>query len=516
MSGVEVNRAPRKKISKIKQTRRMVILMTAFVCVALGVLTAWHVSWDRAEALRQHTVEMENLAKALNGQAESTIREAHTVLTGLITDLNAGGASPEHLKDLDRIARAQLPLLGEIDGFFISDESGRYLLNTRHFDPLMNNSDRDYFQYHRDNRSPELYIGKPLLSKTSGQWIITLSMRVAGPNNEFKGVALATLNVQRLVAVYRGLGLGDEGVISLAKLDGTVLARTQANASVSDKNISESPMLRMANDGATSGAATFNAIIDGVLRIYGFNASNEYPILVAVAVSQNEALAAWRSRATAFYLFAGAVELTIIAFGFVILRALSVQARMERDLHRTYASLAEANRALEVIASEDSLTGLATRRRMDESFVAAFERAGDAGESLGFILVDVDYFKLFNDTHGHPAGDRALIELAGVLRGVIRRDIDIAARYGGEEFAIVLPGADLDEAAGIAEKVRQEVERRNLHHPSVPEGKVTISVGVCAGVPGRCYAATIDMVAAAYGALYSAKRLGRNQAALAH
>ncbi len=299
----------------------MVILMTTFVCVALGVLTTWHVSWDKAEALRQHTAEMENLAKALNGQAESTIREAHTVLTGLITNLNAVGASPGHLKDLERIARAQLPLLGEIDGFFISDASGRYLLNTRQFDPLMNNSDRDYFQYHRVNRSTDLYIGKPLLSKTSGQWIITLSMRIGGPNNEFKGVALATLNVQKLVAVYSGLGLGDQGVISLAKRDGTVLARTQAHAGAFDKNISDSPMLRMANDGATSGAATFHAIIDGVLRIYGFNASTEYPILVAVAVSQNEALAPWRSRATVIYLFAGAVELIIIAFGSAILRA---------------------------------------------------------------------------------------------------------------------------------------------------------------------------------------------------
>ncbi len=152
---------------------------------------------------------------------------------------------------------------------------------------------------------------------------------------------------------------------------------------------------------------------------------------------------------------------------------------------------------------------------MDESFIAAFDYAGKASENLSFLLIDVDHFKLFNDTSGHQAGDRALVELAGVLRGVIPRDIDIAARYGGEEFALVMPGADLDEASEVAERVRQEVERRNLHHPSVPVGRVTISVGVCSGVPGQCYAATGEMVAAADRALYSAKRLGRNQVALA-
>lgn len=458
---------------------------------------------------------METLAKALNGQAESTIREAHTVLAGLVTNLQNSKKGPDDLKALDLIARSQLPLLAEVDGFYISDASGHYLLNTRVFDPTMNNSDREYFQYHRDHRNPDLYIGKPLQSKTTGQWIITLSMRIAGPRNEFEGVALATLNFQKLVSLYSGLRLGDEGIITFAKRDGTILARSQVAPRTFEINIADSPMLKMVNDGVASGTVTLNAMVDGVRRIYGFNASAEYPVLVAVAVSQDAALEAWKKRALAIYMFAGLGLLVVICFGVTILRALNGQARMVLSLHRTHESLAEANQALVVMAAEDALTGLANRRRLDETFDEAFYRAAAAGEHLAFVLIDVDHFKLFNDTYGHPAGDKALIQVAGVLRSVARREIDLAARYGGEEMALILPGADVFGASRVAEKVRVEVEHSDLPHAQSPAGRVTISLGVSAGVPGKDFVSPIEMVAAADQALYSAKHRGRNQIALA-
>jgi diguanylate cyclase len=167
--------------------------------------------------------------------------------------------------------------------------------------------------------------------------------------------------------------------------------------------------------------------------------------------------------------------------------------------------LAEARQA----ATSDALTGLANRRMFDAALAQAVRRSQTEGGALSLLLLDIDHFKRFNDTHGHLLGDSALRLVAGVLRSHIKGR-DTAARYGGEEFAIILPGADLAGAVSVAEQIRQTLERRPVLNRSSGQrlGCITCSIGVAQYRPDEAIDA---LCARADRALYRAKDDGRNR-----
>jgi two-component system cell cycle response regulator len=163
-------------------------------------------------------------------------------------------------------------------------------------------------------------------------------------------------------------------------------------------------------------------------------------------------------------------------------------------------------------AVTDALTGLYTRRFFEENLREEAERADRAGTELSLVLVDADYFKQVNDTHGHPGGDRVLVELARRLRASCRPG-DIVARIGGEEFAILLPAANLERADRLAERVRQVVAATPFVVSDVALMPLTVSIGVATARPGNGHPPT-ELIRAADQALYAAKRDGRNRIAL--
>jgi len=184
------------------------------------------------------------------------------------------------------------------------------------------------------------------------------------------------------------------------------------------------------------------------------------------------------------------------------LRDISARKAVEDDL-------AEANGRLQILAEQDGLTGLANRRVFDETLAREHLRATRDNTPLALILIDVDYFKNFNDGYGHPAGDDCLRRVALAVAQSIRRPADLAARYGGEEFAVLLPNADADGAMLIGERIRQAILRLGIPHVASAHGLVTVSAGVAcvprdaAETPGR-------FLQNADRALYSAKDSGRN------
>ncbi len=163
------------------------------------------------------------------------------------------------------------------------------------------------------------------------------------------------------------------------------------------------------------------------------------------------------------------------------------------------------------IASTDPLTNLANRRQLDLFLRQEWGRAQRANSTLSLAIIDVDYFKPYNDTLGHQAGDRCLQQVAAAIKAIANRPTDLAARFGGEEFVLLLAATDMDGARQLAEKARAAVEAQALPHPASGIGPyVTVSIGVASMCPQKD-TPTSDLLAAADAALYQAKEQGRNR-----
>jgi len=169
------------------------------------------------------------------------------------------------------------------------------------------------------------------------------------------------------------------------------------------------------------------------------------------------------------------------------------------------------NEKLRVLSMVDELTGVPNRRSMEDSLAREWGYAMRTSEPLTLIMVDVDFFKLYNDTYGHQAGDECLRKVASVLSDTITRSGDLVARYGGEEFIIALRNTDTLGGQKVGENLRQSVEDLRIpHSASEIADYVTISLGVVTIVPegGHCYNELIDM---ADQFMYQAKKSGRNR-----
>lgn len=175
------------------------------------------------------------------------------------------------------------------------------------------------------------------------------------------------------------------------------------------------------------------------------------------------------------------------------------------------AQLGQAHDRLKRMATTDTLTNVANRRYFEEFLSECWTRAQAQQRALSLIVIDIDYFKPYNDRYGHQAGDRCLIEVAKALKTCIRRPNDLVARWGGEEFVVVLMDADVDAAAAAAERIRLAVSGMNLpHEGSLCAPHVTVSGGRASIRPGM-HMNPSRLIDLADAALYRAKAAGRNR-----
>lgn len=178
-------------------------------------------------------------------------------------------------------------------------------------------------------------------------------------------------------------------------------------------------------------------------------------------------------------------------------------------------ALAQANHQLQVLSHTDGLTGIANRRRFDETLQHEWARAQRAQAPLALIMLDVDVFKHFNDHYGHLAGDACLQSLALTLTQTGgRREGDLVARFGGEEFVVLLPAASAQAAMEVAGHIQQAITALALPHEGAPAGIVTVSFGVASMAPRRDQSPD-ELVRRADRAMYRAKQGGRNRIELA-
>jgi diguanylate cyclase (GGDEF)-like protein len=187
-----------------------------------------------------------------------------------------------------------------------------------------------------------------------------------------------------------------------------------------------------------------------------------------------------------------------------------VSVEIARIRARNHLDLKKSRDLLAKMAMTDELSRLANRRGFDECLAREWRRALRAKRPVSLIMADIDCFKDFNDSFGHPAGDVCLRQVAAVLEGALARSADLAARYGGEEFACILPETELDGATAIARAVRFAVMELEISHPTSPAGIVTLSLGVACAVPEDAAGLAL-LIDRADKALYAAKRAGRNR-----
>jgi diguanylate cyclase (GGDEF)-like protein/PAS domain S-box-containing protein len=188
-----------------------------------------------------------------------------------------------------------------------------------------------------------------------------------------------------------------------------------------------------------------------------------------------------------------------------------------RDIADRKKSEEELNRAFQMVenlATIDGLTGIANRRRFDETLDCEWRRAVRERTELSLVMLDVDHFKIYNDLYGHLCGDDCLRQIADSIRSVVARAADLVARYGGEEFAVILPNTDSRGAIEVCKEILSTVRKRNITHDGNPHAVVTVSAGCVTRVPEEG-ASFVNMLQEADAALYRAKALGRNRVEVA-
>ena len=188
-------------------------------------------------------------------------------------------------------------------------------------------------------------------------------------------------------------------------------------------------------------------------------------------------------------------------------RQVRLRQEKERELQQVTKELQAANERLSHLATTDSLTKLANRHRFDILYPLDCARAEDKKEDIALLLLDIDYFKQYNDTFGHLAGDRCLRQISAVLRRPLCSSAHWAARYGGEEFAILLPETTRSEALAVAERCRLAIAEGSIVHSDNRLPSMSFGVGT------RCDDDCIDMrdfVEAVDRKLYAAKSGGRD------
>jgi diguanylate cyclase (GGDEF)-like protein len=240
------------------------------------------------------------------------------------------------------------------------------------------------------------------------------------------------------------------------------------------------------------------SVIDGTHRLFTYSQIGALPLVVAIGQTSSDIYAQWWPQAIAIGALIAALVLSTICLVMFLNRNLRLRARAEAELA--------------ALATTDGLTGLANRRSFNDVLDRQWRIAARTASPVALLMIDSDHFKLYNDTFGHQAGDRLLIQIGAAIVASLKRPGDLGARYGGDEFSVLLPGSRVDEAALVAHEIRHAFVTA-CYAEGVAARYSRLSIGVASLVPGAG-SHMRDLVSAADEALYRAKELGRNRTEL--
>jgi diguanylate cyclase (GGDEF)-like protein/PAS domain S-box-containing protein len=340
---------------------RLPVLAAVFltlICAAILGLSGWR-EWSTRDAeLKSTEIDMANLAQSLAQHADDTFELADNVLTGLVHRLGIDGNGPEAITRLQTFIDLRKPSLGRIRGLFAYDETGRWLATTERVNMNgLNNSDRDYFRHHAQSDDRSLLIGRPVKSRSGGQWIITASKRFNHPDGRFAGVVLATVDIAYFSQFFGQFNVGKKGAIALLSADGIMLARSPDDGTYVGRDLSNAPLFKDRTKRRASDAYYFTSPLDGVQRLSFYKKSDRYPLLILATKAEDEVLAPWRKDAAVRTMFVIALLLIIAVIGGFFVRQLQARQRMAAELEAKEADF-------RLLAEESS--DMVTRIGMDE------------------------------------------------------------------------------------------------------------------------------------------------------
>lgn len=488
------------------------LILTATSVVAVNTWSLWN-SWQNK--ITETEAAARNLSVSLGRQAEDSFLQVDITLTDVVRALRQNGLDYAATPAFSLQIREQQGKLSQLHGLFIYDKEGKWVATSGNYVPAKaSNADRDYFIWHRTHDDTNLLISNVINSRSTGDLVIPVSMRLNDTAGRFAGVALATVKIDYFRQYYGYYMLGEQDVLGLLLNDTSALYIRPYPNSVINKKISSSPLFKTALRASESGSATWRSALDNIERVYGYARLEKYPLIVAAGYDKNKIWAEW----VAANLTAGILNLFLLVLiagmGLFVLRQVKLNLRNQVELTQVRDELTTINHTLQTLALVDGLTGLANRRQFDALLEEGLQRSHKSGDPISLIMIDIDYFKRFNDVFGHVAGDLCLKKVGGILSNITHGNAGVAARYGGEEFAIILPGASELDAKVMAERAVEAVRNAAITHSSteLSVSVVTVSAGFCSIIADGQENEGERFKIKADKALYEAKNRGRNRA----
>ena len=448
----------------------------------------------------------ENVRRDLDG-VDEVLRELKTEHeeTGVVTS-----------RAMARMQRSRsMPLIH----VSVADARGNIVSSTRTELLGLDVSGSECFQHFKRVNEDSVYLARPVIGQKTQQWLFHISRRLNKPDGSFGGTVTAGIDPAYFGRFYQKMQLGQGFSVSIVGLDGLIRVRQTADRLDVGTDISHLQVFQLIKQ-QKSGSYTAFSLLDQIDRIYTYRVMPEYPLILFISVPEQAAFAEYYRLRDRNWLLALLGTLSVAVFFALLMRLLEQQEQsayllrqmnqqLKESVDQRTAELEAANMELQIIAMMDGLTGIANRRYFDDYYERSWRTAVRMGTPISVVMADIDWFKAYNDTYGHQAGDDCLKQVARTVRNNTKRAADFVARYGGEEFIVVLPDTDAVGAGKFAERVREQVAALDIEHSKSPYGKVTISLGIASITPVQSDEAQ-DLIEAADKALYTAKHEGKN------
>jgi diguanylate cyclase (GGDEF)-like protein len=476
---------------------------------ACWVGTAFVISIERGKIVEGAIQQSENLVRLFEENTVQTFQRFDRTLLLLRKSLEDDPKHFDLINWADRTALVgeltiQLAVIGA-DGFTIATTAG-------YSGPPLYIGDREHFRAHVDTDADELFISTPVQGRASGKWSIQFSRKIRRPDGGFGGIIVISIDPNFVESFYQTVDLGPGGSVALRNLDKVILAARGALSTTLGRKVTR-PTFNEALARASVGHYWSNGQTDGVNRLVAYRVSGKFKLIFTIGRSEADIFRA-NQRNGPMYIGVAAVItlLVLIAMAFGAHHQIRLD-RIRDNLRRSEAQARERAQMLERqsreiahIAHHDILTGLVNRVLLHSHIEQAFARVKRNHEYFAILCVDLDRFKIANDTLGHQAGDVLLQQVAGRLRECVR-EVDTVARIGGDEFVVLQANAaGGDHATALATRILQAVSAPY----DINGAPVVISASIGIAVAPWDGSTTDKLLSRADLALYRAKANGRN------